>query len=164
MFNLSLELILRVASKFCRFYRDRRTTTHGHTIVVKSQYNYTNIQMQGNPKHRRFSVVQVRNVYLLLDFSFSTRGERDTIFTMLTVPTSPTVNCPAGLARPRVGSQLTAFLISPNFQPIASGYDVIHTPVTFPIWGFYYDICDCHILCALSWTVLNVCAPALRTE
>ena len=28
-------------------------------------------------------------------------------------------------------------------------------PSPFPIWGFYYDICDCHILCA--WAVLNVC-------
>ena len=45
-----------------------------------------------------------------LTFSFSTRGERDTIFTMLTVPTSPTVNPPAGMTRPSVKSQLTAFL------------------------------------------------------
>ena len=43
----------------------------------------------------------------------------------------------AGLARPRVGSQLTSFLKSPNSQPIASGQDVIHTPVLFPIWVFF---------------------------
>ena len=41
-----------------------------------------------------------------LTFSFLTRGERDTIFTMLTVPTSPTVNPPAGLARPGPESNL----------------------------------------------------------
>ena len=69
-----------------------------------------------------------------------------------------------GLAWPRVGSQLTSFSKSPNSQPIASGHDVIHTPVPFSIWGFYYDICDCHILCTQAWTVLNVCAPALRAE
>ena len=63
-------------------------------------------------------------------------------------PTSSTVNSPAGLAQPRVESQLTSFSKSPNSQPIASGHDGIHTPVLFPIWGFYYDISDCHILCA----------------
>ena len=71
---------------------------------------------------------------------------------------------PAGLARPRVGSQLTSFSKSPSSPPIDSGFDVIHTPVLFPLWGFYYDICDCHILCARAWTVLNVCAHALRDE
>ena len=30
-------------------------------------------------------------------------------------------------------------------------------PSPFPIWGFYYDICDRHILRARAWTVLNVC-------
>ena len=45
-----------------------------------------------------------------LTFSFSTLGERDTIFTMLTVPTSPTVTPGwTGPARPKVKSQLTAF-------------------------------------------------------
>ena len=39
-----------------------------------------------------------KHLYLLLDFSFSTQGERDTIFTMLTVPTlltaNPQLDCP----------------------------------------------------------------------
>ena len=39
-------------------------------------------------KHWRLSLVQVRNAYQLLEFRFSTRGERDTIFTMLTVSKS----------------------------------------------------------------------------
>ena len=69
-----------------------------------------------------------------------------------------------GPARPRVKSQLTSFSKSPNSQPITSGHDVIYTPVTFPIWGFYNDICDCLILCTRAWTALNVCAPALRAE
>ena len=71
---------------------------------------------------------------------------------------------PAGLAWPRVESQLKSFSKSPNSLPIASGDNDIHTPVLFPIWGFYYDIRDCHILCARAWTVLNMCAPALRAE
>ena len=48
------------------------------------------VLMQGNPKHWRLSIVQVRNVYQLLDFRFSTQGERDIIFTMLTVLSDPT--------------------------------------------------------------------------
>ena len=84
-----------------------------------------------------------------LTFSFSTRGERDTIFTMLTVPTSPTVNLPAGLARPRVKSQLTAFF--KNHQILSSSLPVMRsfTPQSHFLSGFFFkDICDCHILCA----------------
>ena len=36
---------------------------------------------------------------------------------------------------PTVETQLTCFSKYPNSQPIASGHDVIHTPVSFPIWG-----------------------------
>ena len=63
------------------------------------------------------------------------------------------------LASPSFGSQLTAFFQNhQESQPIASGHDVIRTPVPFSIWGFYYNICDCHILCARAWTpALNVC-------
>ena len=63
------------------------------------------------------------------------------------------------LASPRNKSQLPAFSkITKNSRPIASGQDIIHTPESFPIWGFYYDICDCHILCVWVWT------PALIAE
>ena len=34
-----------------------------------------------------------------------------------------------------------------NSKPIASGHDVIHTPVNF-LSGVYYDNSNCHILCA----------------
>ena len=59
--------------------------------------------------------------------------------------------------RPESKSQLTSFSKSPNSLPIASGHDVILIPVPVPIWGFHYDICDCHILWTRAWTVLNVC-------
>ena len=63
------------------------------------------------------------------------------------------------LASRRDKSQLTAFLKKyQNSQPIASGHDVIHTSVPFPIWVFYCDICDCNILRARAWT------PALIAE
>ena len=32
-------------------------------------------------------------------------------------------------------------------------------PQTFPIWGFYCDICDCHILPARAWTPALMSAP-----
>ena len=141
--------------------------------------------MKGNMKHWRHSVVRVRNVYQLLDFSFSTQEERhnsyyadctiwpnkraahpvaptisvgrDLLYSMVrlqlqlsaSMADKPTVSYivhsqpPAGQARLRVESQLTSFSKSPNSQSIASGHDVIHTPVPFLIWGFYYDICDC---------------------
>ena len=44
-----------------------------------------------------------------------------------------------------------------NSQPIASVHDIIHIPILISYLGFYHDICDCHILCARAWTVLNVC-------
>ena len=82
-----------------------------------------------------------------LTFSFSTRGERDTIFTMLTVPTSPTVNPPRlDWSGPESNLNSLLFRNHQKSRPITSGHNVIHTPVIFPIWGFYYDICDCHIL------------------
>ena len=77
-------------------------------------------------------------------------------------PAHPVVLNWTGPAQSRISTN--SFSKSPNSQPIASGHYVIHTPVLFPIWVFYYDICDCHILCARAWTVLNVCAPALRPE
>ena len=40
-------------------------------------------------------------------FGFSAREERDTIFTMLTIPTSSFSQLPAELSSPRVQSQLT---------------------------------------------------------
>ena len=97
---------------------------------------------------------------LLLTFRFSTRGERDTIFTMLTVPSDPTTrgesrrpNWP-GLAEAQKSTRFaqvrisTAFFskITQNPQPISSRHDIIHIPSPISIWGFYYDICDCHIL------------------
>ena len=148
-----------------------------------SRCSYTNIQTQENPETlTTFFSSGTKGLLTLLTFSFSTRRETDTIFTMLTVPTSsfsqppvpksrpesnlnslpPTNAHPvasAGLPSTRFKSQLTAFFKNhQNSQLITFGHDVIHTPVSFPILGFYYDICDCHIPCARAWT------PALRAE
>ena len=57
----------------------------------------------------------------------------------------------------RLESQLTAFFSNPQILS-ASGYDIIHVPCLFPIWGFYCDIFDCHIRTAPAWTpALKVC-------
>ena len=105
---------------------------------------------------------------------FDTRRERerDTIFTMVTVPSDPTMRGASrrpnwtGLAQVQKSTRFVQRQISANSffknhqnsQPITSGHDVIHPPVQFPIWGFYYDICDCHTLRAQAWTpALNVC-------
>ena len=47
-----------------------------------------------------------------------------------------------------------------NSQPIASGHEVIHTPVSV----VYYDNCNCQILCARVLTIPDVCVPELRAE
>ena len=109
--------------------------------------------------------------FLSLKF-FDMRREREEQFlSMLTFP-SDTTRCGAPLQTPSltsassenqlpfssVESLLTFFFKSQNSQPIASGHDVIHVPGPFPIWGFYCDICDCHIHLARVWTpALNVC-------
>ena len=138
----------------------------------------------GIQKHWRLSWFRYGTFITFLTFSFSTREERDTIFTMLTISTSffsqpqlnsrpsvristhwpnkraahPVVHHWTDLAQVqkstsppgsnlnslRPASDLNSLLFFKNHQnslPIASGHDVI-----FPIWGFYYDICDCHIL------------------
>ena len=71
-----------------------------------------------------------------------------------------------GLNQVRISTRFVQRQLSTNYffqnhqesQPIASGHEIIHIPVPYPIWGFYYDICDCHILRARAWTpALNVC-------
>ena len=71
------------------------------------------------------------------------------------------------LASPRSESQLTAFFFFRN-HPKSSAHRFQawrHShPVPISIQGFYYDICDCHILPARAWTpALNVC-PYLCTK
>ena len=34
-----------------------------------------------------------------------------------------------------IGPQLNLFQNLPNSHPITSGYDIIHTPASFPVWG-----------------------------
>ena len=100
-------------------------------------------------KHWRLSWFRYETFIIFLTFRFSTRGERDTIFTMLTVRPASTLNSltqqtrahPAannwtGLAQIWIPTRFVQSQISTNCffqntqesQPIASGHDVIHIP------------------------------------
>ena len=69
---------------------------------------------------------------------------------------------------PNLNSPLL-FKITKNPSISLPGMMLFTSPVTFPIWGFYYDICDCHILpvralmsaptYALSRKVLSLTKP-----
>ena len=57
-------------------------------------------------------------------------------------------------------SPTVCFSKYPNSQPIASGHDIIHTPVSFPIWGLLWQLwlsyplhasVDC-TQCLCTWT------------
>ena len=127
----------------------------------------------GIPKHAehwRLPLVQVRNFYWLLEFSLS-RERHNFYYADRSIwpnkraehPVAPLTRLASSsfksqLASPRDKSQLTAFFQNHQEpQPIASGHDVIRTPVSFSLWGFYYDICNCHIVRARVWTpALNV--------
>ena len=134
--------------------------------------------MHRNPKNTRKTddsrLFWYETFITFLTFWFSTQGERDTIFTMLTVPsdstthgTSRRLNWP-GLAQirkstcfvqPQNSTNCFFFQKSPKIlSPSLPGMTSFTSPVPFTIRGFYYHICDCHILPARAWTpALNVC-------
>ena len=150
--------------------------------MIRPRYEYGkytdtwNVHMHRNPKNTRNTDDSLGSgTKLLLPswlFGFSTQGERDTISTMLTVPSNPSTrstlprsNWP-GLAEARKSTRfsqvqiLTLFfqkspqILSPSLPAMTS----FTSPVLFPIRGFYYDICDCHILPTQVWTpALNAC-------
>ena len=74
-----------------------------------------------------------------------------------------------GLASPRLESQLvlsmsksqlTAFFkITKNSSSSFPGMTSFTSPVLFPIWGFYCDICDCHVFPARMRTPALMSAP-----
>ena len=141
---------------------------------------FTCIGIPQNTKHWRLSWFRYETFITFLTFRFSTRGERETQFLLcwLFVQRQLSTHWPnqraltpqqiTGLASPRfesqlasshLKSQLTAFFKIPkNPSPSLPGMTSFTSSVSFPIRGFYYDISDCHILPARSWTPApNVC-------
>ena len=140
--------------------------------------------MHGNTeKHRRLSLVQVRNVYKVFFTLIFRHEDRETQFLLcwlfqhrssvnpnwtlgpesesqLADPTNArTSRRPqTGLALPSFKSQLNSFFSKSRRNPTHCFRAWRHWhPSRIYIWGFYYDICDCHILRARAWTGLNVC-------
>ena len=131
----------------------------------------------GNPKHSKHLTTlfwfRYETFYHLFEFKVFRHEKRETQFlSMLTFPSDPTTGGTppqtTGLASASsenqlpsssVESQLTVFfsnseILSPSLPAMTS----FTSPVTFPIWVFYCDICDCHIRPARAWTpALNVC-------
>ena len=117
----------------------------------------------------RLSWFRYKTFITFLTFRFSTRGERDTILTMLTVRpasalnslTQPTRVHPAANNWTRLGPNLNLLLffkIPKNPSPSFPGMTSFTSPVPFLIRDIYCDICDGHILPALAGTPpLNVC-------
>ena len=112
-------------------------------IRIREIYWY--VHMHRNPaKHWRLSWFRYETFISFLTFRFSTRGESDTIFTMLTDPSKPTARGASRRLRlawprraPKINSskfksQLTAFFQNTQESlPIAPGHDVIHIPSPF---------------------------------
>ena len=130
----------------------------------------------GNPEIRNTDDTLGSGTKLLLSslsLCFSTRGERDTIFLSslfvhrqlsthwpnqrVRAPCSP--HC-TGFAQvrkihspclsPNLNS-LLLFKITKNPSPSLPGMTSFTSPILFPIWGFYCDICDYYTLPARAW-------------
>ena len=134
----------------------------------------------GNLKTRNFTkFVLVRNFIYLLEFKgFSTWGERDTIFLcclflhrQLSAQPTPVAHkdvwprpaLKSRLSRSEVGTQLIAF--SQISAHASCEWRHPNTLVPIPIWGFYFDISELHILSARAWTpalMLHLTNPCER--
>ena len=141
-----------------------------------------------NTKHWRLSWSRYETFITFFKFWFSIRGERETQFfyadcsSIVSSQLTDSTNAHPGpknqLASSKSKSLLPAFFfkITKNRSPSLPGMTLFTSPVLFPIWGFYCDICDCHILPARAWTptlmsastyalsqkVLSLTTPKLR--
>ena len=113
-------------------------------------------------------LVQVRNFLLPLSLKVFRHKEIDTIFLSWLFHLPQTTCCTYHKSSVSFKSQLSSLeaktqlhvwrqeLNSLTFSQIsahASGlWRHSHSPVTIPIWDFYFDICEWHILPARAWT------------
>ena len=96
--------------------------SHDTTIKIYGYVKYICIEI---PKHRRLSLVQVRNVYWLLEFSLSTRGERETQFLLCWLFLHrPSVNSPAELSAQ--SQNLNSVTQQTHAHPVAHKLDSPH--------------------------------------
>ena len=139
------------------------------------KYTYMwNIHMHRNPE--ALTTFFSSGTKLLLPswlLVFSTRGERDTISTMLIVPSNrtthghPVVHYWTGLAQVQKSTRFVqlqistySFFLKPPkiLSPSLPGMTSFTSPVPFRIRGFYYIISDCNIHPARAWKpAVNAC-------
>ena len=137
-----------------------------------------NVHMHWNPekhsKRWRLSWFRYETFITFMTFRFSTRREIDTQFLLCRLfhqnqqPMAHLVDPQMAWPRwaPKINSprlslilnSLHFFKIPKNPSTSLPGLASFTSLVLFPIRGFYYDICDCHMLPARAWTpALNVC-------
>ena len=124
------------------------------------------IDIYRNPKTRNWFRYETF-IHLFELKGFSTRGERDTIFLcwlllhrqLSTQPTHGARGAQSRLASPRsesrlsrseAGTQLTAF--SQISAHAAGARRHPHPLISIPVWDFYFDISEWHILSTRAWT------------
>ena len=56
-------------------------------------------------------------------------------------------------------NSLLLFKITKNPSPSVPSMTSFTSPDPFPIWGFHWDICDCHVLPVRAWTPALMSAP-----
>ena len=128
------------------------------------------IRIKESEKHEIGSGTKLLFTFLSLRF-FDMRRERHNFFLYWLFPLTPpraALRCKLLVwpwRAPKINYSVQVqistncfFSNSKILSPSLSGMTSSTSPVTFPIWGFYCDICDCHIRSARAWTPeLNVC-------
>ena len=138
---------------------------------------FTNVHKHRNPKNTKHlrlcffgSGTKHFITFLSLRF-FDMRRERHNFFLCWLFHLTPPRVAPRRklLVWPRQAPKINYPRLSPNLNslffsnskilsPLLPGKTSFTFPVSFPIWVFYCDICDCHIRPARAWTTtLNVC-------
>ena len=148
-------------------------------MFIECSYVY---ESKKHAKHWRLSWFKYETVITFFKFRFSTRGERDTLFLCWLFVhrqfsthwlnqracAPPQSTNWTGLAQVRKINSLrlssnhnSLLLFKINKNPCQSlpGMTSFTSLVPFPNLGFYWDICDCHILPACAWTLALVSAP-----
>ena len=143
------------------------------TTVVEPWYNYTNIRIceifrcrgiretltalgsSGTKRLLTFLTLifwhEEKETHFLLWWLFQ---HRSSVNPQLTV--RPRVKISTRLAQSQISTNCFFFKKSLKFP--APRFRAWRHSHPSPTWGFYYDICDCHILRARAWK------PALRAE
>ena len=120
-------------------------------IYIKMYLALNNLQRLICHKTKQTKPNQTETFIPFLTFRFSTRGERETFFTMPTVPSDSTTRGASRIPNwpdPTEAQKSTHFAlvqistnsffskITQNLQPIASGHDFIHIPSPISYPGF----------------------------